>query len=236
MKRKELNLLIEKAIDVVKTMPYGENTTTNRIVHLISPNVDLDFDELFEIENEIYMLDESNEMVLDKLSHFNKIQGLAYNLDFIKLENKGIPDNCCNKVEFEYSEGNFRRIIEGIIDFRTGRIVIYDAGLINNTIIVEVSEENRTSLVKLFPKDIFDEEEKEIRHAEIAVEDGIDWSVSVENNELGYRRIFGNVAKADDIPMTGAKELFKQINKMLVELNEFTDDFEKVLKPWYMRQ
>lgn len=216
MKRKELSLLIEKAIDLVKALPYGENTTTNRIVHLISPNADLDFDELFEIENAIYTLDESNEMVLDKLSHFNKIQGLAYNLDFIKLENKGIPDNCCNKVEFEYSEGNFRRMIEGIIDFRTGRIVIHEAGLINNTIIVEISDEDRTSLVKLFSKDIFDEEEKEISHTGIAIEDGIEWSVSVENNELGYRRIFGNATVADDICMIGAKELLKLTNKILV--------------------
>lgn len=215
MKTVELNQLKEDVINAVKAMPYGEYATTNRIAHSIAPDAEFDFDDLFELENAIYLLDESNEVVIDKLAHFNKVEGLAYNLDFVKLENKGIPNNCYGKVEFNLSEGNRRRMIEGIIDFRTGRVVIYEAGLINNTIIKEISEEDRKYLVNLFPKDIFIEEETEMSCEETAFCDGIEWSVSVDSKDEGYRSIYGKAGAVDDIPMASARELFKLISKLL---------------------
>ncbi len=208
MKKAELDELKKKVIEEVRHMPYGERSTTARIAHRVAPSVELDSDDLFELEDAIYTLDGTNEFVLDKFEHFNLIQGLPYNLDFIKLENKGIPENGCCVVEFGYTKGIYRDIVEGQIDLRTGRIVV-DDNRKSASEIYEVSDSVRKSLSKLFMKNDFVDEEKELKVCEdIVISDGISWYVSVLDDNFEPHKIHGTVVNLKDIPMKGAKKLF----------------------------
>ena len=224
MKKVELLELKEKVIKAVKEMPYGEYATTARLAYAIMPDAELDFDDLFALEHAIYSLEELDEIVIDKFEHYNMIQGLPYNLDFVKLKNKGVPDNCCSQIEFRFKEGNFRRVIEGIIDFRTGRIVIVNMGVINERRIIELSDKERIDLAELFLKSSFIEGEKEVANTNVTVSDGCEWSVAVCGGELDGHRIHGQSADLSEIPMDGARTFFELIKGYL---GVFLVDIEK---------
>lgn len=214
MKKAELKKLKEQVVSVVRELPYGSYETTSRIVSRLTDYNSLDTDELFELEEAVYSLDESNEMVLDKFEHFNLIQGLPFNLDFIKLKNKGVPDNCCAKIDFSYISGNFRTMIEGCIDLRTGRIVVSETE--SGPKIEEISELKRKALAKKFIKDDFLEEEREIKVDEdYVIADGSKWEVSIYDSNYDSHSIYGIVSSVDDIPMEGAKEVITLALKVL---------------------
>ena len=231
MKKEELLNLEEKVLRAVKEMSYGEYATTARLAYSIMPDAELDFDDLFTLEHAIYSLEETNEMVFDKFAHYNMLQGLPYNLDFVKLKNKGVPEDCCGQIEFRLEEDNLRRVIEGIIDFRTGRIVIANMGAINERRIIVLLDEERLNLAKLFIKSNFIEEEKEVVNTNVAISDGCEWSVTVSSGELDGHWIHGQVGDLSEIPIDGVRTFFESIKDylgvLLVDIGK--DNFDEYL-------
>lgn len=214
MKKSELNILKSEIVKAVRDMPYGDYTRTAAIAHKLRPDDDLGIEDLFELEDAVMALDASNEMVIDKLDHFHKVEGLPFNLGFYKFKNKGLPDGGCSEIDFSLIEGNFRDVTEGMIDLRTGRIVIDDMKKDCGLIISEISEKDRKSLAKSFLIKDFAEDSKELKVGDYEIADGIKWEVSIYDENYEPKIIYGLVDDIADIPMSGAKKLFNVVNKI----------------------
>lgn len=74
---------IEAELKYIDDMPYGDATTTARIMHMLGYN--LGFEELMDVEFAVYdEVEKTRDYVMDKSSHYNKVEGLPFNLDFVK--------------------------------------------------------------------------------------------------------------------------------------------------------
>lgn len=76
--------LIAKELEYIDNMPFGTSTTTNRIMIELGYK-NLDFEDLMDIEYGVYnVIEESRDYILDKSHHDDMVEGLPFNLDFIK--------------------------------------------------------------------------------------------------------------------------------------------------------
>lgn len=82
---------IQAELKYIDEMELGEATTTNRIMHKLGFGEKLSHDDLMDIEYEVYEeVEKSRDYVMDKSSHYGLIQGLPYNLDFVKKERESL--------------------------------------------------------------------------------------------------------------------------------------------------
>lgn len=224
MKKSELEELKQKVIEYVRLMPYGGYSTTARIAYSICGDQQLSTEDLFELEDAVYALDQVNEIVIDKMEHFELVQGLPFNLDFVKLEPLKLVEGGCEKIDFSYSVGNMRKMFHGYADLRTGRVVVSHIGVSDtrdmDINIFQLSETNRLSLSKSFLKKDFDEECKKMEIEGIRIADGTSWSVSIQDADYNEYSISGTVGSMNEIPMDGARMLIKQVNKLIKSINE----------------
>ena len=87
MKKPELDKIVKEEIEYIDQMPTGIASTTARIAVKLGYG-NLSFDDLFYIEDKVMNGTKHKEYRLDKSSHNGKVQGLPFNLDFIKIKTK----------------------------------------------------------------------------------------------------------------------------------------------------
>ena len=76
---------ISAVIDYIDEMEYGESTTTRFI--LGSLGYELSIDEMIEVDFEAAEeIESSRDYVMDKSAHDGLIEGLPFNLDFVKIK------------------------------------------------------------------------------------------------------------------------------------------------------
>ena len=76
---------IQAEIKYIDEMKFGEVTTTNRIMRYLG--YEFDFDELMDVESAVYEeVERTRDYVMDKSSHEGNIEGLPFNLDFVKMK------------------------------------------------------------------------------------------------------------------------------------------------------
>lgn len=82
---KSIKEIVKEVIEYTDSMRIGDRTTTNRIVHKLGYEK-LDTYDLWDIENGLMEeVINSRDYVLDKSSHDNRVEGLPFNLDFVKI-------------------------------------------------------------------------------------------------------------------------------------------------------
>jgi len=79
---------IQAELKYIDEMNYGDATTTARIMHRLGYE-DLSFEDLMDVEFGVYdEVEKTREYVMDKSSHDGRVEGLPFNLDFVKMKRK----------------------------------------------------------------------------------------------------------------------------------------------------
>jgi len=81
---KTIKEAIEAELKYIDQMNYGESSTTSRIMGILGFE-SLFMEDLFDIEDGVFSaVEKTRDYVLDKSSHENMLEGLPFNLDFVK--------------------------------------------------------------------------------------------------------------------------------------------------------
>ena len=75
--------LVDKAVEYIESLPNGAISSTNRVIHIINPDLSDDFDRLLNAHVKICEEIEKRGIVsIDYSEHEGKLEGLPYNLTF----------------------------------------------------------------------------------------------------------------------------------------------------------
>lgn len=88
----QIRLVVDRAVEVISTAKPGTITTTRRVLNAAAENLGIQLSSLEDFEGgDLFGLhcairdriDDIDSIFLDSLSHYGKVEGLPYNLDFV---------------------------------------------------------------------------------------------------------------------------------------------------------
>lgn len=120
------NLVIEKIVDYIKNMKFGESSSIRTICNSVS-NEKYDFEELFDIQEIVIKRCEEQGIICDYSKYDGAIVGLPYDLDFVK---KDIDEIKLDKIKNMFFQNNG----EFFDNIKTYLIETFDYDLLSNPI------------------------------------------------------------------------------------------------------